>query len=134
MMDSSNNICWPTLQIYLSKAELLHGSLLGGNRHEGDDADYRSEVYKTILACARDASVDINLTLDQLPSEVCSIRTYGTPLTPEAFLQKACEVEDPLSVESCLPEELHQTPLFLATRLQVSGQTSSKPGWIVQSN
>ena len=114
LTDSSNHVCWPTSKVDLSDAKLLHESLLGVKVHEGTNPEHVSDLHSKILSLASDAGVDVDIALEQIPPEVSCIKIYGKLLTPEDFVHKACEVEHPLSVESCLPEVLHTTVKFLA--------------------
>ncbi len=63
---------------------------------------------------AKDAGIDINLPINLFPCSAQYVKVFGVPLSPKDFVQKAMQVEHPMSVESCLPDILHEAVSFLA--------------------
>ena len=108
LCDANNHICWPSHNVDLKHAKLLHETLLGGTEHEGEHSDR----IKTVV---QEAGIDVDIPMEKLPDNVYCIKIYGILLTPDAFVHKALSVEHPMSVESCLPSVLHQTVDFLAS-------------------
>ena len=120
IVDADNIICWPSNTTLPDNPKILHESLIGGIMHEGDKGDRLNNksiamVRSKLQQIAEDAGIDIDVSNTQIPVKAHRIKVFGIQLEPEAFVQKAIQAEHPMSVESCLPEVLHQTIEFLAS-------------------
>ena len=119
IVDANNHVCWPYQQKLPENAKLLHESLIGGIMHEGDKGDKiggnsLANVRSRLQSVAQDAGIDMDFSNAKIPVTAHSVKVFGVQLQPDAFVQRAMQVEHPMSVESCLPEVLHQTIVFLA--------------------
>ena len=138
LCDTASNICWPHQPLDLKKAKLLHETLMGGGEHEAEvsKAQHHKNMLDRIHSVAKDAGIDADISSEKLPDNLHSIKTYGVLLTPEAFVKKAMAVEHPMSVESCLPDVLHQTVSFLAKSSDfevVSVRTDFVKRWLTRA-
>ncbi len=129
LCDADNHICWPSHNVDLKQAKLLHETLLGGVEHEGHNMDR----IKTVV---QEAGIDADIPMEKLTENVHCIKIYGILLTPDAFVNKALNVEHPMSVESCLPSVLHQTVDFLASSSHlevIQARTNFVKKWLTRA-
>ena len=118
LLDRDGKVCWPLNHTPTKSAKLLHEFLLGESEHEGVtvlvNKDSVKSAHDRVKSVAKDAGIDINLPINLFPCSAQYVKVFGVPLSPKDFVQKAMQVEHPMSVESCLPDILHEAVSFLA--------------------